>query len=110
MPLNLRMTLEHQVNAWTNALDFQLVERKSNVDDQRFELKTAGYALMNLRTSYQWEKARLDIGVTNLLDKFYYLPLGGVNYANWKAEGAVGQMASVAGMGRSLNVGLTLKF
>ncbi|MFA6178182.1 MAG: TonB-dependent receptor [Candidatus Methylopumilus sp.] len=110
MPLNLRMTMEHKVNAWTNALDFQLVERKSNVDDQRFELKTAGYALMNLRTSYQWEKARLDIGVTNLLDKLYYLPLGGVNYANWKAEGAVGQMASVAGMGRSLNVGLTLKF
>lgn len=110
MPLNLRMTMEQKISAWTNAIEFHLVERKTHVDDQRFEAKTSGYALMNLRTSYQWEKARLDLGVTNLLDKFYYLPLGGVDYADWKAGGSIGQMSAVAGMGRSLNVGLTLKF
>jgi len=110
MPLNARVSLEQRIGAWANAIDLQVVDAKTQVDDQRFELKTAGYSLVNLRSSYQWTKVRVDMSVTNLFDRFYYLPLGGVNYANWNANGAVGTMGSVAGIGRSLNVGLTIDF
>jgi len=110
MPINVRMKLEQRISAWTNAVEMQLVDKKTHVDAQRFEPKTSGYALVNLRSSYQWQKARLDLGVTNLFDKYYQLPLGGVDYADWKANGAIGPIGPVAGMGRSVNVGLTLLF
>jgi len=110
MPMNAKFTVEQKISNWTNAVETQLVESKTDVDNVRFESKTPGYALVNLRTSYDWKQVRLDLGVTNLFDKFYYLPLGGADYADWKANGSVGAMQSVAGMGRSINVGLTLKF
>jgi iron complex outermembrane receptor protein len=110
MPLNIRMSLEQKKGAWANAIDVQLVDRKSQVDGQRFELKTAGYTLLNLRTAYQMQKVRLDFSITNLLDKFYNLPLGGVDYADWNAKGAIGEMVSVAGVGRSVNLGVTIDF
>jgi hypothetical protein len=43
----------------------------------RNEIKTPGYSLVNLRTSYSWKQVRVDFGVENLFDKFYYLPTGG---------------------------------
>jgi iron complex outermembrane receptor protein len=110
MPLNARVSLEQRVGAWANAVDLQVVDSKTRVDDARSELKTAGYSLVNLRSSYQWTKVRIDMSVTNLFDKFYYQPLGGVNYANWNANGAIGSLGSVAGIGRSFNAGLTIDF
>jgi iron complex outermembrane receptor protein len=41
------------------------------VSDVRNEIKTAGYGLTNLRTSYTWKQVRVDLGVENLFDKFY---------------------------------------
>lgn len=76
----------------------------------RQEPETGGYALVNLRTGYQWRNVRLDLGITNLLDRFHYLPLGGVDYADWKANGTVGQLGPVPGPGRSFNAGLSVKF
>lgn len=110
MPLNARISLEQSIDAWTNSIELQLVDRKSKVDPLRDEERTAGYALVNLGTAYQWQAARIDVGVTNLFNKFYYLPLGGVDYADWKAEGGMGQFNSVAGVGRSVDVGLTLQY
>jgi iron complex outermembrane receptor protein len=43
----------------------------------RNEIQTAGYSLTHLRGSYTWKKVRVDFGVENLFDKFYYLPTGG---------------------------------
>jgi hypothetical protein len=43
----------------------------------RNEIKTPGYSLVNLRTSYAWKQVRVDFGMENLFDKFYYLPTGG---------------------------------
>ena len=110
MPLNARISLEQKKGAWANGIDVQFVDNKTRVDDARLEPETGGYTLVDLRSSYQWSKARLDFSVTNLFDRYYALPTGGVAFADWKANGSVGAMGPVAGMGRSVNVGLTLDF
>jgi iron complex outermembrane receptor protein len=110
MPFHARVTLEEAVNAWTHALEVQYVARKSAVDPLRNEPVTSGYTLVNARTAYEWKSVRFDFGIDNVFNKFHYLPLGGMDYADWKAAGKVGQIAPVAGMGRSINAGLTVKF
>lgn len=110
MPLNARISLEQRKGAWSNGVDVQFVASKTRFDQARFEPETGGYTLVDLRSSYQWSKARLDFSVTNLFDRYYALPLGGVNYAEWNANGRAGIMGPVAGMGRSVNLGLTLDF
>jgi len=110
MPLNARVAIEQNKAAWTNAVELELVNQKTRVDDIRLEPKTAGYSLVNLRSSYQWKNARLDVAANNLFDKYYELPLGGVAYAGWKAAGSVGAIGALPGMGRSINVGLTVNY
>ncbi|MGZ8984588.1 MAG: TonB-dependent receptor plug domain-containing protein [Methylotenera sp.] len=110
MPLNARFAIEQNKGAWNNALEVEFVSNKTRVDDARLEPKTAGYGLLNLRSSYQWKQARLDLSANNLLDKYYELPLGGVAYADWKAAGSMGPIGALPGMGRSVNVGLTLNY
>ena len=44
---------------------------KDDVSDVRNEIKTAGYGLTNLRTSYTWKQVRVDLGIDNIFDKFY---------------------------------------
>jgi iron complex outermembrane receptor protein len=110
MPLNAVLTLEQKSAGWTNAVELQLVDGKTEVDPLRKEPTTSGYALLNLRTAYQWKNLRLDFGITNLFDKFYYLPLGGINYDQNLARKRLLPFESVAGQGRSFNVGLTQTF
>jgi iron complex outermembrane recepter protein len=110
MPFNARVTLEQTLKSWTNALELQYVANKSKVDTLRNEPATPGYTLVNLRSAYEMKNLRLDFGIDNLFNKFYYLPLGGVDYADWKANGMTGQIGAVAGPGRSINAGLTVKF
>jgi len=110
MPLNGSLTLEQKLAGWTNAVELQLVDGKTEVDPLRKEPTTFGYALLNLRTAYQWKNLRLDFGITNLFDKFYYLPLGGINYDQNLARKRLLPFESVAGQGRSFNVGLTQSF
>ncbi len=116
MPFNGYLTLEQSVAGWTNAMELQLVSKKFETDPLRFEPKTAGYALVNLRTAYQWKNLRIDFGITNLFDKFYYLPLGGINYDNFlnsklpPSTRRAADFEPLAGQGRSFNVGLTQTF
>jgi iron complex outermembrane receptor protein len=109
MPFHAQATLQQTVSAWSNALEVQFAAGKYNVDMTRFEPETPAYTLVNLRTAYERNGVRFDFGVDNLFNKFYSLPLGGVDYADWKADGKTGQIAPVAGMGRSINAGLTVK-
>lgn len=106
MPLNAKLALDHQLGQWSNSAEVQLVAAKDEVQAVRNETKTAGYALVNLRTAYDWKYVRLDAGVDNLLDKNYDLPLGGA----YTGERPMAWGRNVPGMGRSLYVGLTLKF
>lgn len=113
MPLNARLSLEQNLSAWTNTLELHLVDRKKEVDTLRQEPTTPGYALVNVRSVYQWENLRLDFGITNLFDKAYYPPQGGVNVYKFWAEASYPYFppfTPVPGQGRSVNVGLTLGF
>jgi hypothetical protein len=83
MPVNGLVGLEHRRGNWSSALDFQAVDAKGHVQAVRNELATPGYALLNLRTSYQWKLiegagVRLDAGIDNLANRSYVLPLGGL--------------------------------
>lgn len=108
MPLNGRVALTHKLGGWSSTAEVQLVGEKDRVDVRRFEPLTSAYALINLRTSYEWQNLRFDLGVNNLLDKLYYDPLGGRDFADWKALG--GTIGPVPGTGRSINAGATVKF
>lgn len=103
MPLNARLVLEHKLNAWENIVEWRLASAKREIEATRNELTTSGYSLVALRTSYQWKSVRLDASVENLFDKLYDLPLGGTDWADYKAYGH-----AVPGMGRSINVGVTV--
>lgn len=111
MPLNAKLALVHQLGGWTNTIQAKLVDSKDNVQAVRRELKTAGYGLLNLYSSYEWKMARFDIGVENVFDKYYADPLGGA-YVGQGATMGTGVLhgIQVPGMGRSINVGLTLNY
>ncbi|WP_244437768.1 TonB-dependent receptor [Hyphomicrobium denitrificans] len=110
MPLNAQLTLNHQLGNWSNAVQLTLVNAKTEINDLRNEPTTPGYALVDLRSSYQWENVRFDFGISNLLDKLYYPPLGGVDWADYNADGRVGLISPVPGQGRSFNAGVTVAF
>ncbi|MCW2246746.1 iron complex outermembrane receptor protein [Azospirillum fermentarium] len=111
MPLNATVTLEHRLGGWNNALELQGAAAKNRVDDTRNEPHTASYALVNLRTGYQWGNVRVDAGIDNLFDARYDLPLGGVSYGDFKAGGSVaGTLRALPAPGRSFNAGLTMTF
>jgi iron complex outermembrane recepter protein len=112
MPLNAKFTLAHEYANWSNSLEVVGVQAKDKVSNVRNEIKTAGYGLVNLRASYAWKTARVDFGIENLFDKFYYQPLGGAYVAQGTTMSinAIPWGIAVPGMGRSLYAGLTVKF
>lgn len=111
MPLNATLTLEHRFGGWTNSLQAILVSRKDQVQAIRNEIETAGFGLLNVFSSFDWKHARVDFAITNLLDKGYANPLGGA-YLGQGATMGTGVLhgTQVPGMGRSVNVGLTLVY
>ena len=112
MPLNARVALTQRLGAWTTSAELQVVDGKTRVNAERNELTTAGYGLVNLRASYEWKQVRLDFGIDNLFDRFYNHPHGGayVGQGRTMAGTAVPWGVRVPGMGRSFNVGVTVKF
>ncbi len=111
MPLNLKLALDHRLGAWRNTVELKLVDEKRHVQDVRRELKTAGYGLLNVYSSYEWKRVRLDVGIENLLDKGYDDPLGGAYLGQGATMGTgVPYGITVPGMGRSINTSLTFTF
>ena len=81
LTLNAGLTLEHRRGNWTSAIEFRAVDAKSRVQAARNEVPAAGYALINLRTGYEWRPTdattmRLDAGADNLANRSFILPLG----------------------------------
>ena len=113
-PLNAKLALEHKLGNWTNVAELQLGDAKTDVQEARNELRTPGYALVNLRTSYQWEHIRLDLGVSNLFDQQYYSPNGGMNVIQWEQSGLfppnLRPHNPLAGEGRTFYAGVSMKF
>ncbi|MCM2327323.1 MAG: TonB-dependent receptor [Lysobacter sp.] len=116
MPANATLTLTHKLEGWTSALELALVGAKDDVSAVRNEVRTAGYGLLNLRVSHAWRTVRLDLGVENILDRRYDLPLGGayLGQGTTMTASPVGSVprwgTAVPGMGRSVQAGITVKF
>jgi iron complex outermembrane receptor protein len=124
MPLNAKLTLTQKMGDWNNALELLGVSAKDDVSAVRNEVKTPGYSLVNLRASYAWKQASIDFGIENLFDTSYYLPLGGAytgqgatmsfnrEVGNITTNGGTASLwgTGVPGMGRSVYVGVNVKF
>lgn len=112
MPLNARLALKQELGRWTNILEAQFVSAKDDVSDVRNEIMTDGYSLFNVRSSYEWKQVRLDIGVENLFDRNYALPLGGayLGQGTTMSMNAVPWGIAVPGPGRSIYTGVNIKF
>jgi len=111
MPLNMKLVIEQRVGKWINTIEAVLVDAKTDVQAIRKELKTGGYGLLNLYSSYEWKQVRLDVGVENLLNKFYSDPLGGAYVGQGSTMGTgVPYGVAVPGMGRSINTSLSMRF
>jgi iron complex outermembrane recepter protein len=108
MPLNAKLALLHADGAWKSRVQTRMVSKKSRVQAIRNENETPGYMLLDIYTSYEWKKARLDLGLENLLDKLYFDPTGGAYLGQGATMGAtIRQGLQVPGWGRSLNVAVT---
>lgn len=119
MPLNARTSLVHRMNGWENVAEVVAVAAKNDTSSTRNEIKTPGYSLFNLRSSYTQKQLRVDFGVENVFNKMYYQPLGGAYVAqgytmglNSELNGNTSSMwgTNVPGMGRSYYVGMNYKF
>jgi len=112
MPLNARLTLTHKTGGWDSALEVVLVAAKDEVSGVRNEIRTAGHGLVNLRTGHQWQRLRVDIGIDNLMDRLYALPLGGAYVGQGRTMSINGLPwgTAVPGMGRSVHVAASLTF
>jgi iron complex outermembrane receptor protein len=112
MPLHAKLVLTQKAAGWDNALEWLGVQAKDTVSTVRNEIRTPGYSLVHLRTSYTWPTVRLDLGMENLLDKFYYLPLGGAYTAQGTtmSTNAIPWGIAVPGMGRTVYAGINVKF
>ena len=112
MPLNAKLSVAHQLGNWNSTAEVVLVDNKKDVSQERNELKTAGYGLLNLRTSYTWKQVRFDLGVDNVFDRLYFHPLGGAYVGQGTTMGInnVPWGIAVPGMGRSIYAGFNLKF
>lgn len=118
MPLNAKLTLTHKVGGWDSGVELVMVKSKDNTSDVRNEVKTDGYSLINLRSSYTLKNLRFDFGVENLFDRNYDLPLGGAYTGQGRTmslnppatDGMFAWGTAVPGMGRSFYTGLNYKF
>ncbi|MEQ1801000.1 MAG: TonB-dependent receptor [Gammaproteobacteria bacterium] len=112
MPLDSVFTLEHKFRGLTSTAEVQVVAAKDKVSQVRNEVTTSGYGLLNLRSSYEWKWLRLDVGIENVFDRFYSLPLGGA-YLGQGASMSTNTIpwgVTVPRMGRSVGAGLTVGF
>lgn len=112
MPLNTTVALIQQLGGWRNSLEMHSVMAKNDGSDVRNEIETAGYTLFNLRLSHSWDQLRVDAGVENLADKFYYLPTGGAYTAQGRTMSINGIPSGIGvpGMGRTFYTGVTVSF
>jgi len=107
MPLNATLGITHRQDGVEAGLDIDYVAEKNRVDATRNEPKTDSYALVNLRTAYNWSVFRVSLDVENLFDTGYDLPLGGMSLGDYDASGV---LRPVPGRGRSFNIGLSARF
>ncbi|AUB80774.1 TonB-dependent receptor [Candidatus Thiodictyon syntrophicum] len=116
MPLNAKVSLIQVLGPWRNSLEGEFVDAKDHISQVRNEMQTAGYGLVHLRSRYEKKTWSLEVGIANLFDRAYDLPLGGAyvgqgttmtippapNQPQWGTP--------VPGPGRSIYAGVTVTF
>jgi iron complex outermembrane receptor protein len=116
MPLHATLALKQSSGAWYNSLEGEFVAARDDVSAVRNEMPTAGYGLVHLRSRYERDRWSVELGVENLLDRYYEPPLGGAyvgqgttmtippapNQPRWGTP--------VPGPGRSFYAAVNLKF
>lgn len=112
MPLNMKLSLAQRLRAWTTTAEVQLVDAKTNISQVRNEIQTGGYSIFNLRGSYEWKQARLDVGIENVFNRFYADPLGGayVGQGPSMTTNGIAWGVAVPGKGRSINTAINVNF
>ncbi len=110
MPIDLRIAFEEELKGFNAGLGIQAVDRKSSVDPRRFEQKTPGYTLFNVHAGYLRGHFHANAAADNLFNKWYELPLGGVNFDDFMATMWMGQIKPLTGRGRSVSFNLTAQF
>lgn len=112
MPVNSRLALTHALGRLTSVVDVQLVGSKQNLSRVRNEVGTGGYGLLGLRSSYGWQGVRVDVGVENVLDRFYAPPLGAlyVGQGATMSGSAIPWGIPIAGAGRTFYANVSLSF
>ena len=112
-PLNALLSLNHHFENWASSVELKLVNDKSTVNPLQNEQRTPGYAIVNWRTSYQFQNLKLAVGIDNLFNRQYYDPNGGAYVSGWRAMGNNYNnypMGALPAAGRSLNAGITVSF
>jgi iron complex outermembrane receptor protein len=112
MPLNVKLAVIHRLGGWATVVEFQTVASKTHVSQVRDEMRTGAYSLLNLRSSYEWKHVRLDIGIENVFNRFYSMPLGGayVGQGASMTSNGIPWGVPIPGVGRSINVALNVHF
>jgi iron complex outermembrane receptor protein len=107
MPFNGKIAIQYSNGKWKTDLVTHLVNDKDQVNELRLEPTTGKYALLDFGVSYRVSKLlKIDLGITNVFDLNYGLPLGGVDLVNYPPA----SRTTVAGMGRSINTSVNLDF
>lgn len=112
MPANARLALVHQLAGWTSTLEWQGVQGKRRVSPVRNEMQTAGYSLVNVKTSRDWGLVQLDMGIDNLFNRFYEQPLGGayVGQGPSMSSDSIPWGTVIPGMGRAMKLAMTMRY
>lgn len=106
MPLNGTATITHELGPWNFELAGRFAGQKKQVNDLRNEPTTPGYGILDVGTGYRFLKnLRLQLGVRNVFDHQYALPLGGVDLVNRSGN----ERKPVQAMGRSYDVSATFE-
>jgi iron complex outermembrane receptor protein len=107
MPLNLRLSFDEEIKGLSAGLGSEMVDSKSRLDPNRMELRTPGYALVNLHAAYRSKVVQGEFRVDNLFNRLHDLPLGGNNLDIYNSTGS---MTPVTGRGRSVSINLAATF
>jgi iron complex outermembrane receptor protein len=112
MPPQARLALVHHRGPWEARVDWEGVRRKTSGSAARNEIRTAGYGLLAASLAWTSEDLRVDVGVDNLLDRFYQHPLGGAYVGQGATMMLAGVPAGIAvpGPGRSWRAGFRWSF
>ncbi len=116
MPLNAKLAFTQERGSWRNALEGEFVAAKDDVSAVRNEMQTAGYGLAHLRSRYERATWSVEVGIENLFDRYYELPLGGA-YVGQGTTMTVPPVPNqpqwgtpVPGAGRSVYASVNMKF